>query len=64
MADDGGVWVKAQQGVSTTGGGIYTKVADDGGKWVEIGADHPTRNDLIAQIAELKAQIKDLQKDK
>ena len=38
MADDGGVWVKAPQGVSTTGGGIYAKVADDGGKWVEIGA--------------------------
>jgi hypothetical protein len=38
MADDGGVWVKATPGVSTTGGGIYAKVADDGGKWVEIGA--------------------------
>ena len=40
MADDGGVWVKAQQGLSTTGSGIFTKVADPAGdKWVEIGAN-------------------------
>jgi len=43
MADDGGVWVKAPQGLSTTGGGIYAKVADDGGKWVEIGASSGSR---------------------
>ena len=38
MANDGGVWVKAPKGSSTTGGGIFTKVSDGGGKWVEIGA--------------------------